>query len=66
MTTYRLVTVSSKGYSVASTFEASDLATACREHVAGWQAKRTNYALVLRLPSGARHSFNASLAVLSA
>jgi len=66
MNTFRLVTVSSKGYSVARTFEAPDLATACREHIAGWQAKRTNYALVLRLPSGRRHSLNDSLANLSA
>lgn len=65
MNTFRLVTVSSKGYSVARTFQAPDLATACKEHIAAWQAKRTNYALVLRLASGVRHSLNDSIRAIS-
>ena len=65
MNTFRLVTVSSKGYSVARTFQAPDLATACKEHIAAWQAKRTNYALVLRLSSGVRHSLNDSIRAIS-
>lgn len=64
--TYRLITVTAKGYSVHSTFDAPDLATACKAHLTAWSEKKTPHALVLRLPSGKRHSCNDSRNAIAA
>lgn len=61
-----LVYVTHRGYKRHSTFEAADLREACAKHVAAWTDRMLSAAIVMRLPSGVRHSFNASSAALAA
>lgn len=61
MSRYPLIHVHSSGYKCVGSIEADNLFDACKQHVATWAGKRSApFALVMRLPTGGRHSVFAS------
>lgn len=51
-----LVFVTGRGYKAVKSFEAVSVTEASKRHLTEWTNKRAAFALVLRLPTGKRHS----------
>jgi hypothetical protein len=61
-----LINVTGNGYSYQKTIEARDLKEACAAHIDAWHEKKFPTAMVMRLPSGKRHSYVDSRKALAA